>query len=78
MMLFSLLCGAATVVTATASTLVTRVSQDVPVDAASSILAPFVSFSIEFSSFPDFAGMNNLFYMDSSPQSLNGINLARY
>ncbi|KAI2786311.1 Beta-glucuronidase [Penicillium oxalicum] len=55
-MLFSLLCGAATVVTATASTLVTRVSQDVPVDAASSILAPFVSFSIEFSSFPDFAG----------------------
>ncbi|KAJ5153369.1 Glycoside hydrolase superfamily [Penicillium canariense] len=32
------------------------VSKHMPQDAASSILAPFVSFSIEFSSFPDFAG----------------------
>jgi hypothetical protein len=36
------------------------VSKSVPSDAAAGVLAPFVSFSIEFSSFPDFAGIFGL------------------
>lgn len=55
-MFISLLFTAA-VVTAVPSSSAVSVSKTVPKDAASGILAPFVSFSIEFSSFPDFAGI---------------------
>lgn len=34
-----------------------QVSKDAPESAGVAILQPFVSFSIEFSSFPDFAGI---------------------
>lgn len=34
------------------------ISQNAPKDAGAAILRPFVSFSIEFASFPDFAGMS--------------------
>lgn len=60
-MLFSILFGAATV--AAVPTIVERdgssvqVNKEVPEGAGEAILQPFVSFSIEFSSFPDFAGM---------------------
>jgi hypothetical protein len=33
------------------------VSKDVPGSVGAAVLHPFVSFSIEFSSFPDFAGL---------------------
>lgn len=55
-MIASLLFTAAVVAAAPSGSAVS-VSQTVPKDAASGILAPFVSFSIEFSFFPDFAGI---------------------
>lgn len=61
-MFASLLFGAAAV--AASPTTVARdslsavtISQNAPEDAGAAILRPFVSFSIEFASFPDFAGM---------------------
>lgn len=61
-MLFSLFLGAA--VATAAPTVVERgssspvpVTQDVPDSAGAAVLHPFVSFSIEFAFFPDFAGM---------------------
>lgn len=61
-MFVSLLFGAAVV--AASPTTVARdsssavtISQKAPKDAGVAILRPFVSFSIEFASFPDFAGM---------------------
>lgn len=64
-MLYSLLFGAAVVAASPAavsrdssSSDVVSVSQSTPDDAGEPILRPFVSFSIEFSSFPDFAGQH--------------------
>lgn len=61
-MFISLLLGAA--VAAAVPTLVEReassaviVTKDVPDTAGAAVLHPFVSFSIEFAFFPDFAGM---------------------
>jgi hypothetical protein len=56
-MIISLLFSVASVVAAPSSSAIS-VSNTVPKDAASGVLAPFVSFSIEFSSFPDFAGIS--------------------
>jgi hypothetical protein len=67
-MFVSLLFSAAVVVAAPSSSAIS-VSKTVPKDAASGVLAPFVSFSIEFSSFPDFAGI----YMRSLPCRVIGI-----
>ncbi|KAJ5116011.1 hypothetical protein N7456_000359 [Penicillium angulare] len=61
-MLLSLLLGPTivaagpTVTTRDSSSSAVSVSGTVPKDAADAVLRPFVSFSIEFSSFPDFAG----------------------
>lgn len=61
-MFIQLLVGAAVAVAVPslverASSAVT-VTKDVPDTAGAAVLHPFVSFSIEFSSFPDFAGMS--------------------
>lgn len=70
-MLYSLLFGAAVVAASPAvsrdssSSDVVLVSQSTPDDAGEPILRPFVSFSIEFSSFPDFAGEHNPRYWDA-------------
>jgi hypothetical protein len=59
-MFVSLLLGAA--IAAAVPTTIERdnsaiaVSEEVPQAAGAAVLSPFVSFSIEFSSFPDFAG----------------------
>jgi len=55
----SLLLGATTVVAALVEREVSPITidKDVPESAGAAVLHPFVSFSIEFSSFPDFAGM---------------------
>lgn len=65
-MLVPLLLGATTVV---AALVVERevspieVGKDAPENAGAAVLHPFVSFSIEFSSFPDFAGiLSSLFF----------------
>jgi hypothetical protein len=42
------------------------VSQEIPQTAGAAVLSPFVSFSIEFSSFPDFAGM----FVQAAPRKL--------
>lgn len=59
-MLLCLLLGAtvATAVPTTAGSDVSTISvgEAVPQAAGAAVLSPFVSFSIEFSSFPDFAG----------------------
>jgi hypothetical protein len=55
--MFVLLLFSAAVVAAAPSSSAISVSKRAPEDAASGVLAPFVSFSIEFSSFPDFAGI---------------------
>lgn len=74
-MLASLLFGAAVVAAAPSSSAIS-VSTTVPKDAASGVLAPFVSFSIEFSSFPDFAGIfvNSLPCQVREIDSSQGIN----
>jgi hypothetical protein len=61
-MFVSLLLGAAVVAAspttgAKYSSSAVTISQNTPEDAGAAILRPFVSFSIEFASFPDFAGM---------------------
>lgn len=63
-MFFPLLFGAGAALAAAVPTNVKQhgspavtVRKQVPHNAGAAILAPFVSFSIEFSSFPDFAGM---------------------
>lgn len=61
-MLVSLLFGATAVVAAPTvlerdSSFPIQVSKDAPEGVGAAILQPFVSFSIEFSSFPDFAGI---------------------
>jgi hypothetical protein len=62
MRLFSLLCTAATAAAAAISHDVRQsspiaVSESVPNNAGDPVLAPFVSYSIEFAFFPDYAGM---------------------
>jgi len=67
-MFVPLLFGAAVV--AASPTIVARdssstvtISQNAPEDAGAAVLRPFVSFSIEFASFPDFAGMYILAFL---------------
>lgn len=58
-MLVPLVLAAASIAVATPlSSNAIVVSEKVPTDAGPSVLQPFVSFSIEFAFFPDYAGMS--------------------